>query len=43
MSVPTPSSFSFEPLFLALAVAGGYGYWRLAKTVERPSTGPGVG
>jgi putative membrane protein len=34
---PSASSFSFEPLFLALALAGGYGYWRLAKTVERPS------
>jgi putative membrane protein len=37
VSVPAPSSFSFEPLFFALAVAGGYGYWRLARTVERPS------
>ena len=37
MSVAAPSSFSFEPLFLVLAVAGGYGYWRLATTVERPS------
>jgi cytochrome c oxidase assembly factor CtaG len=34
---PSASSFSFEPLFLALALAGGWGYWRLAKTVERPS------
>jgi cytochrome c oxidase assembly factor CtaG len=34
---PSGSSFSFEPLFLALALAGGWGYWRLAKTVERPS------
>jgi cytochrome c oxidase assembly factor CtaG len=34
---PSASSFSFEPLFLALALAGGWGYWRLARTVERPS------
>ena len=34
---PSPSSFTFEPLFLALALAGGWGYWRLAKTVDRPS------
>ena len=34
---PSASSFSLEPLFFALALAGGWGYWRLAKTVERPS------
>ena len=34
---PSASSFGFEPLYLALALAGGYGYWRLAQTVERPS------
>jgi putative membrane protein len=34
---PSPSSFTFEPLFLAIALAGGWGYWRLAKTVDRPS------
>jgi putative membrane protein len=33
---PSPSSFSFEPIFLVLSAAAGYGYWRLAKTY-RPS------
>jgi putative membrane protein len=37
VSAPDASSFSFEPLFLALALAGGYAYVRLARTVERPS------
>ncbi len=39
MSAPAASSFSFEPLFLVLAVAAVFGYVRLAKTVERPSPG----
>jgi cytochrome c oxidase assembly factor CtaG len=34
---PAWYSFSFEPLFLVLSVAAGYGYFRLARTVERPS------
>jgi putative membrane protein len=34
---PTWYSFSFEPLFLVLATAAGYGYVRLARSVERPS------
>jgi cytochrome c oxidase assembly factor CtaG len=34
---PAAYSFSFEPLFLVLAIAAGYGYYRLARTVERPS------
>ncbi|HEY6835510.1 MAG TPA: cytochrome c oxidase assembly protein [Gaiellaceae bacterium] len=37
MSYPASYSFSFEPLFLAVAIAAGYGYLRLARTVERPS------
>ena len=37
MNSPAWYSFSFEPLFLVLAVAAGYGYYRLARTVERPS------
>ena len=39
MSAPASTSFSFEPLFLVLSAAAVYGYVRLAKTVERPSTG----
>ena len=39
MNAPAASSFSFEPLFLALAIGAVYGYVRLAKTVERPSRG----
>ena len=39
MNAPAASSFSFEPLFLALAIGAVYGYMRLAKTVERPSRG----
>jgi cytochrome c oxidase assembly factor CtaG len=34
---PSWYSFSFEPLFLVLGVAAGYGYVRLSRTVERPS------
>jgi cytochrome c oxidase assembly factor CtaG len=34
---PSWYSFSFEPLFLVLAVAAGYGYVRLSRSVERPS------
>jgi cytochrome c oxidase assembly factor CtaG len=30
-------SFSFEPLFLVLALGAGYGYIHLCRTVERPS------
>ena len=37
MSPPASYSFSFEPLFLVLAAAAGYGYVRLARSVERPS------
>ena len=37
MNPPASYSFSFEPLFLVLAIAAGYGYFRLARTVERPS------
>ena len=37
MNPPSSASFSFEPVFLVLAVAAGYGYVRLTKTVERPS------
>jgi putative membrane protein len=33
---PSSTSFSFEPVFLVLAVAAGYGYVRLWKTVEPP-------
>ena len=33
---PSASSFSFEPIFLVLAAAAAYGYWRLAQTY-RPS------
>ena len=36
---PAASSFSFEPVFLVLAAAAAYGYWRLTRTVERPSAG----
>jgi putative membrane protein len=35
---PSSTSFSFEPVFLVLALAAAYGYVRLARTVERPST-----
>ncbi len=35
---PPSTSFSFEPVFLVLALAAAYGYVRLARTVERPST-----
>ena len=38
MSPPAWTSFSFEPLFLVLAAAAVYGYVRLARTVERPSS-----
>jgi cytochrome c oxidase assembly factor CtaG len=34
---PSWYSFSFEPLFLVLGVAAGYGYVRLSRSVERPS------
>jgi putative membrane protein len=34
---PSWYSFSFEPLFLVLALAAGYGYVRLSRSVERPS------
>jgi cytochrome c oxidase assembly factor CtaG len=37
VNYPAWYSFSFEPLFLVLAVAAGYGYFRLARTIERPS------
>jgi cytochrome c oxidase assembly factor CtaG len=37
VSPPDAYSFSFEPLFLVLAVATGYGYVRLARTEGRPS------
>ena len=37
MSAPASYSFSFEPLFLVLAAAAGYGYVRLARSVERPT------
>ncbi|MGB2875950.1 MAG: cytochrome c oxidase assembly protein [Gaiellaceae bacterium] len=37
MSTPSSASFSFEPLFLVLAAAAGYGYLRLACSVERPT------
>ena len=37
MNAPAWYSFSFEPLFLALALAAGYGYYRLSRSVERPS------
>lgn len=37
MSTPSSASFSFEPLFLVLAAAAGYGYLRLARSVERPT------
>ena len=37
MNYPSWYSFSFEPLFLVLAVAAGYGYVRLSRSVERPS------
>ena len=36
MSPPSSTSFSFEPVFLVLAAAAAYGYWRLART-HRPS------
>ena len=36
MNPPSSASFSFEPVFLVLAVAAGYGYVRLWKRVERP-------
>ena len=39
MSAPASTSFSFEPLFLVLSAAAVYGYVRLAKSVERPSSG----
>ena len=39
MNAPAASSFSFEPLFLALAIGAVYGYVHLARTVERPSRG----
>ena len=35
-SPPSSTSFSFEPVFLVLAAAAAYGYWRLART-HRPS------
>ena len=35
MSAPAPSSFTFEPLFLALAVAAGVAYWWAARA-DRP-------
>ena len=35
MSSPSASSFTFEPLFLALAVAAAILYWRAARR-ERP-------
>ena len=35
MSPPPASSFSFEPLFIALAVLAGFLYWRAARA-ERP-------
>jgi cytochrome c oxidase assembly factor CtaG len=37
VSPPDASSFSFEPLFLVLALAAAYGYWRLARRLGRPS------
>ena len=37
MSTPSAASFSFEPVFFVLALAAGYGYVRLWRTVERPS------
>ncbi|HEY3106139.1 MAG TPA: cytochrome c oxidase assembly protein, partial [Gaiellaceae bacterium] len=35
MSTPPASSFTFEPLFLALAVAAGVAYWIAARR-DRP-------
>jgi putative membrane protein len=37
VNAPASYSFSFEPLFLVLAVAAGYGYLRLSRAVEQPS------
>jgi putative membrane protein len=37
VTYPSWYSFSFEPLFLVLALAAGYGYVRLSRSVERPS------
>jgi putative membrane protein len=37
VTAPASTSFSFEPLFLVLAVAAVYGYVRLALNVDRPS------
>jgi cytochrome c oxidase assembly factor CtaG len=37
VSPPASYEFSFEPLFLVLAVAAGYGYLRLARGIERPT------
>ena len=36
MSVPGPTSFSFEPLYLALAVVAGIAYWRAARREPVP-------
>jgi putative membrane protein len=42
LAAPSAGSFSFEWIFLILCVATVYGYVRLARTVERPSTGRAV-